>query len=60
MKKFSIFSIFMMVVAITVAVVSCKKETQANLSGNSPQPSKTFTPPQVDDMNAYLKEFKQS
>ncbi|MBQ6770951.1 MAG: hypothetical protein IJP44_08260 [Bacteroidales bacterium] len=55
-----IVAIVLVVVATLVAVVSCKKETQANLSGNSPQPSKTFTPPQVDNMNAYLKEFKQS
>ncbi|MBQ6772368.1 MAG: hypothetical protein IJP44_15500 [Bacteroidales bacterium] len=59
MKKFSIFSIFLMVVAITVAVVSCKKENHDAFLNNNAQPAKAFTPPQVDDMNAYLKEFKQ-
>ena len=59
MKKSFFYAICVMVLSAMVAVVSCKKESQANLLGNSPQPSKTFTPPQVDDMNAYLKAFKQ-
>ena len=47
------------VAATSVAVVSCKKETQNVLSSNNPQSVKTFTAPQIDDMNAYLKGFKQ-
>ena len=60
MKRFILYTIVLMVVAtITVAVVSCKKENRDTLVNNNAQPVKTFTPPQVDDMNAYLKEFKQ-
>lgn len=59
MKKFSILSIFLMVVAIAVAVVSCKKDTPNAMLNNQPQASKTFYPEGVDDMNAYLKDFKQ-
>ena len=59
MKKFSILSIFVMVAAIAVAVVSCKKDTPNAMLNNQPQAFKTFYPEGVDDMNAYLKEFKQ-
>lgn len=58
MKKKLIYAIFAMVVA-TVAMVSCKKETQDNLFGNNNQSTKTFSPPKVDDMNAYLSDFKR-
>ena len=57
-KRNFLITTLLVVAATTIAVVSCKKETQANLLGNSPQPEKTFTPPEVDDMNAYLKDFK--
>lgn len=60
MKKFNfIFAIAMMVVAAaSVAVVSCKKDTtgQDNAKGVATQ---TFDPRQIEDMNAYLKAFKQ-
>ena len=59
MKKFSIISIFVMVVAIAVAVVSCKKDSPNAMLNSAPKPVKTFSPPKVDDMNAYLKDFKQ-
>ena len=60
MKKMSFFiSIMLVVAAIAVVVVSCKKENPESLLNNKQQPVKTFTPPQVDDMNAYLKDFKQ-
>lgn len=60
MKKKNLFIATLLVVAATtIAVVSCKKENQDTLLNNSAQPVKTFTPPQMDDMNAYLKEFKQ-
>ena len=60
MKKKNLFIATLLVVAATtIAVVSCKKENQDTLLNNNVQPVKTFTPPQVDDMNAYLKEFKQ-
>ena len=59
MKKRNLFiTTLLVVVAATVAFVSCKKETPDALLNNS-QPVKTFTVPQIDDMNAYLKGFKQ-
>jgi hypothetical protein len=54
-----IFAALMVVVATAVAFVSCKKENQDAML-NTTQPVKTFTVPLVDDMNAYLKEFKQT
>ena len=59
MKKTYFFAIALMATAIAVAVVSCKKETASTLLNNQPQTSKTFYPEGVDDMNAYLKDFKQ-
>ncbi len=56
-KRFFIATL-LVVAATSVAVVSCKKETQNVLSSNTPQSVKAFSPPQVDDMNAYLKDFK--
>lgn len=61
MKKSGFFlAILAMVVTaiVSIAVVSCKKENQ-DASLNNPQLAKTFTAPQIDDMNAYLKDFKQ-
>ena len=53
------FAILAMVVAtvVSVAIVSCKKETSNVLQ--SPQPTRTFVAPNIDDMNTYLKDFKQ-
>ena len=61
MKKSRFFlAILAMVVTaiVSIAVVSCKKESPDAMLNNT-QPAKTFTVPQVDDMNAYLKDFKQ-
>lgn len=59
MKKSNfIMATLLVAVAASVAFVSCKKESQDTLLNNN-QPVKAFTVPQVDDMNAYLKEFKQ-
>lgn len=46
-------------VATLVAVVSCKKETPSAQFNNGAQQEKAFVVPEVDDMNAYLKDFKQ-
>ena len=51
--------VLLAVVATLVAVVSCKKETPSTLLNNGAQQEKAFVVPEVDDMNAYLKEFKQ-
>ena len=58
-KNFNLAIIMMVVAAfISVAVVSCKKEDNSSLAGQvTSKPA--FTPPQVDDMNAYLKGFKE-
>ena len=50
-----------MVVAtlVSVAIVSCKKENTNALQDNNSRPAKAFAVPDVDDMNAYLKDFKQ-
>ena len=59
MKKSNLFIATLLVVAaITIAMVSCKKDNQDVLL-NNPQSVNAFTPPVVDDMNAYLKGFKQ-
>lgn len=60
MKKTRFFIATLLVVAAaSVAVVSCKKENSDTLLNNTSPQVKTFAPPQVDDMNAYLKGFKQ-
>lgn len=60
MKKTRFFIATLLVVAAaSVAVVSCKKEANDTLLNNTSSQVKTFAPPQVDDMNAYLKGFKQ-
>lgn len=58
MKKTNLLIATLLVVAATVATVSCKKQTPEVMLSDS-RPAKTFTVPQVDDMNAYLKDFKQ-
>ncbi|MBR3730013.1 MAG: hypothetical protein IKN08_03765 [Bacteroidales bacterium] len=61
MKKRKLtLAILAMVVAtlVSVAIVSCKKEDTVAPTGQSAAKA-AFTPPQVDDMNAYLKDFKQ-
>ena len=57
-KRFFIATL-LVVAATSIAVVSCKKETPNALLNNTPQSVKVFSPPQVDDMKAYLKDFKQ-
>ena len=57
MRKSKFFiAILAMVVAtlVSVAIVSCKKEDTAAPTGQRAAKA-AFTPPQVDDMNAYLK-----
>ena len=61
MKKRNLtLAILAMVVAtlVSVAIVSCKKEDTVAPTGQHAAKA-AFTPPQVDDMNAYLKDFKQ-
>lgn len=60
MKNKKLFiTIASMVLATVIAMVSCKKEIPNALQNNSVQQEKAFVVPDVDDMNAYLKDFKQ-
>lgn len=58
MKKHNLLiaTLLLVVAAVSVAVVSCKKEDTKALSNNNSK--ETFDPRQIDDMNAYLKDFK--
>lgn len=55
------YFLFVMAMATiaSVAVVSCKKETASALSDNKNESVQTFNPREIEDMNAYLKDFKQ-
>jgi len=54
MKKFSIISIFVMVAAIVVAVVSCKKDSIQQTTNNTEQSLQNS-----DNMDEYLMAFKK-
>ena len=60
-KKSFTFAILAMAVAtiVSVAIVSCKKESTNELLTSGSQAVEAFTPPQIDDMVTYLKDFKQ-
>ena len=59
MKKSYLFLATLLVVAaVSVAVVSCKKETQ-RATLNPIESLQAFNPLEIEDMNAYLKDFKQ-
>lgn len=59
MKKSTLFFAILLVVAtVSVAVVSCKKETQ-RATLNPTETLQAFNPLEIEDMNAYLKDFKQ-
>ena len=60
MKKVFSFAIYAMAaLAMTLALSSCKKENPNAMLGSASVPAKVFSPPKVDDMNAYLKDYKQ-
>ena len=60
MKKLSLIAICAMaVLAMTLAMGSCKKETQDNMTGSAVKPAVAFTPSHIDDMDKYLKDFKK-
>lgn len=59
MKKRCLFLATLFVVAaVSVAMVSCKKETQ-NAPLKPTESLQAFNPLEIEDMNAYLKGFKQ-
>ena len=55
------YALFVMAVAtiVSAVVVSCKKETSSDMLGNKNESAQGFNPREIDDMNAYLKGFKQ-
>ena len=55
-KHHLLIAILLVVAAVSVAVVSCKKEDTKTLSTNNVK--EAFDPRQIEDMNAYLKDFK--
>lgn len=60
MKKHYLFLATLFVAAaVSVAVVSCKKDDPKTMLVGTNQSTKVFAPPQIEDMNAYLKDFKQ-
>lgn len=58
MKKSFIIAIAAMVLATTVAVVSCKKDDQNETPTGRVASAADYSPGRIDDMNAYLKDFK--
>ena len=60
MKKSYLFiTTLLMVAAVAAVVVSCKKETSSDLMNNKNESAQSFNPREIEDMNAYLKDFKQ-
>ena len=60
MKKTRFFIATLIVVAaVATVVVSCKKETSSDLLGNKNESAQVFNPRAIEDMNAYLIDFKQ-
>ena len=49
----------MAILATTVAVVSCKKETEPNAKQQADKAKEAFDMRKIGDINAYLKEFRQ-
>lgn len=60
MKKSFIILATIAIAIIAAAAVSCKKDKQEEPTNNERVglSTSTFTPPKVDDMNTYLKDFK--
>ena len=60
MKKKSLFiTLAVVIVAATVAFVSCKKETENALNQRGNNIQRTIDISQIDDMTAYFKDFRQ-
>lgn len=58
-RRFYFAALVVAVVTIAVAVAACKKEDASVSNGLEKNKKETFVCPQIDDMNAYLKEFKK-
>lgn len=58
-KKLSFAIIAMAIVAFTVAVVACKKDTGNALNSKDNNAKEAFDLRKIEDINAYLKDFRQ-
>lgn len=58
-KRRFIIAILMVAATVTVAVVSCKKETPETNMAKGNKSETTYCPENITDMNAYLKGFKK-
>ena len=61
MKKKNILCVATLIVVaiVSITVVSCKKESLASLQKQDNPTKEFFNPQEIEDMNAYLKDFKQ-
>ena len=57
-SRFLIIATLLVAAAAAVAIVSCKKDTPSAMLDNKAG-SQAFNPGHIDDMNGYLKDFKQ-
>ena len=58
-RQFSIAIIALAIVAFAVAVVACKKDTGNALNSKDNNAKEAFDLRKIDDINAYLKDFRQ-
>lgn len=58
-KKLSFAIIAMAIVVVTVAVAACKKDTENALNSKGNNAKEAFDLRKIDDINAYLKDFRQ-
>lgn len=59
MKKRFLMTALMLATTLSVAVVSCKKETPEAMQQACNETQTVFSPENITDMNAYLKGFKK-
>lgn len=57
--KNNFFILTTILFAALIAHVSCKKDNNVDLNGKENALKTTYQPPKVDDMNIYLRDFKQ-
>ena len=60
MKKstFILVIIALEILVVAMTVVSCKKDNE-NVMNSKTETSRAFNPRQIEDMNAYLQDFKK-
>lgn len=58
-KRLFILAAIIITAVTTITVVSCKKDDNVELKREINSLKSVYQPPKVDDMNAYLRDFKQ-